>query len=146
MEKKDYINNIILACNKMLEYEELLTNLGGSIEELFWDIADPESVRDKLAEHEYTIEEKFGYKMYRMMLVLAQYDRSLKEYKTNSDIPDIFKALIGIIDNVFGSLLDLKKDIEYIKKMSSEDVLAIRSIMGQVKLLRDTLIWVGNGD
>ena len=136
MEKKDYINNIIQAANKVLEHEELVTDLGGSIEELFWDIVIPESVRDKLSEHEDELDDLELW-LYRLEGRLSMCD----------DKPESFRLLSQQSKKVRDCYCALKQDINwYAKCMSSEDVLAIRSIMGQVKLLRDTLIWVGNGD
>ena len=133
MEKKDYINNIIQACNKVLEHEELVNDLGGSIEELFWDYVTPDSVRCDLDDCEYQLD---------------RLDSVLQRFRCTTIDKDVrmLTDLANLANSVSTDLYNLRQDIEHIKAMSSEDVLAIRSIMGQVKLLRDTLIWASNGD
>ena len=131
MEKKDYIKNIIQACNKVLEHENLVNDLGGSIEELFWDIAVPESVECDLAEKEEPLD---GLDAALQRLRCTTIDKDVK----------VLTDIANLANSVSTDIYNLRQDVECIKAMSSEDVLAIRSIMGQVKLLRDTLIWVNN--
>ena len=131
MEKKDYISNIIQAANKVLEYEKLVNGLGGSIEELFWDIVVPESVEYDLAEKEEPLD---------------GLDAALQRFRCTTIDKDVkvLTDIASLANSVSTDIYNLRQDIEHIKAMSSEDVLAIRSIMGQVELLRDTLIWSSN--
>ena len=132
MEKKDYIDNIIQACDKVLEHYWLLYTIGGNIEELYWEHIPPETMKDKLEKH--TDE-------------LDKMDKALQQLRSVLKVTSLsFGDLASLIRTASLGVYNLRYNVGYIKKMSLGGVLAIRSIMGQVKLLRDTLIWANNGD
>ena len=133
MEKKDYIDNIIQACNDVLKYKEVVNDFGRRIEAAYYDVDDLTigSVYDILyhcSEPLYQAKKRFDE--------LESLLNGPKEYT------DITLQMNEGWKQFYYALCDGSE--EYIKELSSEDVFAIKSIMGQVELLRDTLIWMNN--
>ena len=128
--KKDNINSVIQACNDVLEYKNVVNDLGRRVEAIHYGIDDINigtlndiffHCSESLSNAEHRFDE-----LKTLLNGTEQYTDITLQMNVGWDL--YHEVLWGY-------------ETEDIKKMSSEDVLAIRSIMGQVELLRDTLIW-----
>ena len=129
--KKDYINNIIQACDDVLEYKEVVNDLGRRVEAAYYDVDDLciGSIYDILY---HCSEPLFRAK--------KRFDELESLLNGPEKYTDITLQMHEGWEQFYYAICDGSDD--YIKELSSEDVSAIKSIMGQVELLRDTLIWL----
>ena len=133
MEKKDYIGNIIQACNDVLKYKEVVNDFGTRVEAERYGVDDINIG---------TLNDIF----FHCSDLLSDASGRYNELKSLLNGTEQYTDITLQMDNGWDLFREVLwgYDTEDIKKMSSEDILAIRSIMGQVELLRDALILANN--
>lgn len=131
MIKKDLINNIIQACNDVLEYKEVVNDFGRRVEAAYYDVDDLciGSIYDILY---HCSEPLFQAK--------KRFDELERLLNGSEEYTDITLQMHEGWEQFYYAICDGSD--EYIKELSSDDIFAIKSIMGQVELLRDILVWL----